>query len=108
MIDEPRYLALVHETFAKVLHAFDALDADDADAEQSGDVVTVTFRDASRCVVNTQRAARQLWVAGGQHAWHFSYDEETGQWIDSRPGGGELFATLRRIVLDTAGVELPV
>ena len=77
-----------------------------ADAETAGDVVTITFADGARVVMNTQRPARQVWLAGGARAWHFSYDESREAWMDDKGQGDELLATLRALAAH-AGVELP-
>jgi CyaY protein len=106
MLEEPRYLHLVDAAFKKMLDAFEAVDPDDADAYAAGDVLTITFRDRSKCVINTQRPTRQIWLAARARAWHFAWDEPTGRWLDDRGRGDELFATLRAIVQDSAGVAL--
>lgn len=105
-MDEGRYLDLAHDTMRRVLDLFDEIDADEADAESAGDVITVTFRDGSRIVLNTQRPARQLWLAGGDRAWHFSWDQARESWIDDKGSGDELVSTLRALCA-RAGVELP-
>jgi CyaY protein len=44
-------------------------------------------------VVNSHAAARQIWVAANLAAAHFSYDDRTGRWFDTR-SGAELRAHL--------------
>ena len=105
-MDEGRYMDLAHATFRRVLDLFDEVDPDEADAETAGDVVTITFADGARVVMNTQRPARQIWLAGGARAWHFSYDEARQVWMDDKGQGDELLATLRALAAD-AGVDLP-
>ena len=105
-MDEQRYLRLAGETFEKVLDAFEDVDGDDADVEPKGDVVAIRFRDGSRCVINTQRPVRQIWLAGKKRAWHFSWDEASQRWLDDKGSGDELFAVLRGIAREQ-GVELP-
>lgn len=105
--DEATYLRLADATFRKVLDAFEKVDPDDVDAFQStSDVVTLACRDGVRCVLNTQRPLRQLWLAAGANAWHFDYDAGTSRWIDDKGGAVELFACLRSIVKKHGGVEL--
>lgn len=96
-MDESRYLDLVHATFRRILDAFDDVDIEDADVETAGDVITITWRDGSRCVVNTQRPVRQVWLAGGDRAWHFGWDEAGRRWIDDKGSGDELLATIEAI-----------
>ena len=106
MIDEPRYLHLVDEAFKTLENALDRVDPDDAEAYRAGDVITITFRDKSKCIVNTQRPTRQIWLAARSRAWHFDYDAATGRWLDDKGRGDELYGTLARVVRDTAGVAI--
>lgn len=96
-MDEKRYLELAHTTFRRILDAFDDVDFRDADVETTGDVITITWRDRSKCIVNTQRPARQLWLAGGERAWHFSWDDAKGAWLDDKGSGAELVSTVADI-----------
>ena len=106
MLNEPRYLRLVDDTFKKIQDALEDVDPDDVEAYAAGDVLTITFRDRSKCVVNTQRPTRQVWLAARSRAWHFNYDEAAGRWIDDKGRGDELFATLGDVIKTTAGVEV--
>jgi CyaY protein len=106
-MDEQRYLDLAHQTFRTILDAFDDVDADDADVDSAGDVITITWRDRSKCVVNTQRPARQIWLAGGDRAWHFGWDEAGRRWLDDKGSGAELFATIAGIA-KRHGIDLKV
>ena len=93
-MDENRYLELAHETFRRIVDAFDDVDWKEADVETSGDVVTITWSDKSRCIVNTQRPVRQIWLAGGDRAWHFDWDEGSERWLDDKGSGAELVSTI--------------
>ena len=105
-MDEQSYLKLADATFRRIEDVLDEVDADEVDIERSGDVVTLTFADKSKCIVNTQRPTRQIWLAAGARAWHF--DWEGGRWIDDKDKTTELFAAIARIVKERAGVELSV
>ena len=102
-IDEREYQAVADRTFRSLEDLFRDVDAEEVDCERSGDVITLTFKNRSKCVVNTQRPTRQIWLAAGARAWHF--DWAGTEWRDSK-GEGELFATVRRIVREQSGVEL--
>lgn len=105
-IDDKRYHQLADAALREILDLFDEVDVDDADAESAGNVITIRYRDGSRCVVNTQSAARQVWLAGSGHGWHFSWDEAAGAWLHDKGTGDELFAVLRKITKDCSGVDL--
>ena len=106
MITESAYLRLVDDVFKVIQDACEPLDPDDVEAVAAGDVLTLTFRDRSRCVLNTQRPTLQVWMAANSRAWHFSLDEETGKWMDDKGRGDELFATVARVVTDNSGQTL--
>lgn len=102
-MDETTFSQLADEVFKRVLAAVDAQDPEDAEADRSGDVVTVLLRGKKKCVLNTQRPTRQLWLACGTQAWHFDYKD--GGWSDDK-GRGELFVVLRDVVKREAGLSL--
>lgn len=106
MISESAYLRLVDDVFKKIQDACEPVDPDDVEAVAAGDVLTLTFRDRSRCVLNTQRPTRQVWLAANSRAWHFTLDEASGKWMDDKGRGDELFATVGRIVQETSGQTL--
>lgn len=105
-MDETTYLQLAHEALKALATRFDRLDPDAADAESTGDVLTVTFANGVKCIVNTQRPTRQLWVAAKSRAWHFSWDERTREWRDDKDASVELFAQVARVTQEQSGLTL--
>ncbi len=105
-MDEARYQQLVSAAFKRLLAAADALDPDVLEAESTGDMLTLTARSREKCVINTQRAVRQIWVAGKGQGIHFSYDEGSGTWRDDKGKGLELFAFVSEVVRELCGAEL--
>ena len=105
-MDESRYQQLADAALRTIESMLDDVDADDVDVERSGDVITLTFRDKRKCVVNTQRPTRQIWLAANARAWHFGYDEPSKRWLDDKGQGVELFARVAAIVKEHAGVDV--
>jgi CyaY protein len=105
-MDESGYQKLADQAFRAIGDAFEDVDPDLVDCEIAGDVVTLTLPGAKRCIVNTQRPTRQIWLAANSRAWHFSYDEAGRRWLDDKGRGDELFGTLARIVKEGAGVDV--
>jgi CyaY protein len=105
-MDEARYNQLTSAAFKRILAAADALDPDVLEADSTGDMVTLTARNREKCIVNTQRAVRQLWVAGKGQGIHFTYDDASGTWKDDKGRGLELFSFVAEVVNDISGVEL--
>lgn len=105
-MDEKSYRTIAHDTLGRVMSLFDDVDVDDADIDTSGDVITIRYRSGSRCVINTQSAVQQIWLAGAGRGWHFSWDETQKAWMDDRGAGDELFAILKKITQDEANLTL--
>src|SRR5688572_27963695 len=98
MMDESRYNQLVAGSFKRMLAALDEVDPDVADSDATGDMLTITAASGEKCIVNTQRAVRQIWVAGKGQGIHFSYDESSRRWLDDKGHGLELFGFVAEVV----------
>ena len=105
-MEEREFEKRAADAFKRVLDLFEDIDPDDADVEPSGDVIRIDYRGGSRVVLNTQRPARQLWLAGGSRAWHFNFDVARDQWLDDKGRGDELYATLASLTQAAIGREL--
>ena len=106
MMDEAPYNQLISTAFKRILKAADAIDPDVLEADSTGDMVTLTARSGAKCIVNTQRAVRQVWVAGKGQGLHFSYDAASGTWHDDKGKGLELFAFVADVVRELTGEAL--
>ena len=105
-MDESRYQALADRTFRALEAMLDDVDADDVDVERSGDVLTLTFKSGKKCVINTQRPTRQIWLAASARAWHFAWDDASSRWLDDKGLGVELLAQVAAIVKEQSGVDV--
>jgi len=105
-MDDSRYQHLADDTLRKVETMLADVDAEDVDIERSGDVLTLTFRDGKKAVLNTQRPTRQLWLAANARAWHFSWDAASSRWLDDKGQGVELLSRVAAIVKEHAGVDV--
>lgn len=106
MLDETTYNQMVASVFRRILDAVDQVDPDELEADSTGDMITLTARSGEKCVINTQRAVRQIWVAGRSQGIHFSYDDASGQWRDDKGKGLELFAFIADVVRSMSGQTL--
>ena len=82
------------------------VDPDDVDVSSSDGVLRLELRDGVRIVINSHRAAGQIWMAAVSDAWRFDRDEADGKWRTA--GGAELRSTLARLIKDRLGVEAPL
>jgi CyaY protein len=95
-----------HVSRDELRHLEDALsdvDPDDIEVSSSDGVLRLDLRDGTRIVINSHRAARQIWMAAVASAWHF--DPADGGWRAARTGE-ELRPTLARLVRERIGVEV--
>ena len=67
--------------------------SDEVDPDLESGVLTINFDDDSKFVVNSHRAAQQIWMAADRAAWHFN----DGRWLDSKRDD-ELWATLSGVL----------
>ncbi|HZI11182.1 MAG TPA: iron donor protein CyaY [Myxococcus sp.] len=106
MMDEATYNQLIAAAFKRIIAAADRLDPDVLEAESTGDMVTLTTASREKCIINTQRAVRQIWVAGRGQGIHFSYEPASGAWKDDKGKGLELFGFVADVVRDLCGEQL--
>ncbi len=96
-VSESEYEARAFPELSMLLGALDALESDELEAELSSDILTLEFSDGTRYVVNSHRAARQIWMAAERNAWHFDWVPARSAWIAQKTGE-ELWATLSAVI----------
>ena len=99
MMDEATFDKLAADELKHIDTALGAVAGIEVDS--TGDVITIEFDDGARYVVNSHRAARQIWMAAELAAAHYSRNDE-GKWIDTR-GGGELWARIAEVLTNKLG-----
>jgi len=82
VIDEPAFDALADRTLHALEMALNDLEGLEADLESG--ILTIEFTDGTRFVVNSHRAARQIWMAASSRAWHFDPVGAVGSWVATR------------------------
>ncbi len=90
---EAEYEAVARPELQSLVRALDELELSGFEAELASDILTLEFEDGKRYVVNSHRAARQIWMAAELQAWHFDWVPQQGRWIAGK-SGDELLATL--------------
>lgn len=103
-MDDASFDRVARDELHQLEDAFSAVDPDDVEVSTSDGVLRLDLRDGTRIVINSHRAARQIWMAAVSSAWHFDPAGE-GVWRASRTGE-ELRPTLARLIHDRIG--LPV
>lgn len=105
MLTEDDYVALAQPELRRLLDALDRLDSEDVEAELESDILTVEFADGAKYVINSHRAARQIWMAAERAAWHFDWEESRKAWI-SQKSGDELWSTVARVIGNKLGAPV--
>ncbi len=82
---------------------FAEFDADELDVELSQGVLTLTLSDDQTIIVNSHRAAGQIWMAAFRTAWHFSPRKDEGGKVSWRTEKDELRSTLARVIGERLG-----
>lgn len=84
-MNDTRFHQLVDETLASVEEQLDGYDGDnDIDYEIQGNVMTITFENGSKIIINSQEAMHQLWLATKTGGYHFDYKDNG--WFCDRTG----------------------
>jgi len=93
-------------TLRKLEQALNDIGGVDADLESG--ILTLEFSDGVKYVINSHRAARQIWMAAESSAWHFDYSRGDDRWKASKTGD-ELWTLLEQVVTRKVGepVTLP-
>jgi len=107
-LTESDYDALAAPELQRLIASLDALTEESQDAleaELASDILTIEFSDGTRYVMNSHRAARQIWLSAERAAWHFDYVPSSKTWVASK-SGDEMWATLNRLL--SAKLKSPV
>jgi len=100
VLTESEYDALAAAELQRLIASLDTLseESDDSlEAELASDILTIEFGDGTRYVVNSHRAARQIWLSAERSAWHFDYLRSSKSWVAAK-SGDELWSTMRRLL----------
>jgi len=104
MIDEAEFDDRAREELRALEDAFADIDPDDVEVTSSDGVLKLDLRDGTKVVINSHRAARQIWMAAIASAWHFDPGADGG-WRAPKTGE-ELRPTLAKLVRERIGVTL--
>lgn len=103
-MDETTFDAVSHAEMTYLEERLDELDPDDVEVSTSAGVLRLDVRGGVKIVINSHRAARQIWMAAVATAWHFD-PVDNGRWVASRTGE-DLRATIGRLLHEHVGVQI--
>jgi CyaY protein len=105
VLSEAEYEQRAAPELVGLLSAIDELETDELEAELESDILTLEFSDGAKYVINSHRAARQIWMAAERSAWHFDWDPAAEQWI-AKKTSDELWSTVARVVRNKLGANV--
>lgn len=84
-----------------------ALDEADTDVDTalSGGILTLTFANGSKVIINRQTPNREIWVAARSGGFHFRFDVARDAWRNTR-ADESLVENLERVVSEQAGAVI--
>jgi CyaY protein len=85
-LDEQQYTERASATLHQLVDALDEASqkSDSFEVELANDILTLDFPDGTRFVINSHRAARQIWMAANTSAWHFNWHADAQRWLCSK------------------------
>ena len=76
----------------------------DIDYEGVGGLLTLTFKNTTKIIINKQAPLHEIWVATKFNGHHFTYSDSEQVWTDKR-GGDEFWQFLSAAVSKQADIE---
>lgn len=104
-MDEADFDRVARDELHAIEDAFADVDPDDVEVSTSDGVLRLDLRDGTRVVINSHRAARQIWMAAVATAWHFDPVDDGRVWRAPK-SGEELRPTLASLIREHVGVTI--
>jgi len=82
-MNDSQYHQLVDDVFIQLEEALDVCEVD-IDYESASSILTLTFENQTKIILNKQPPLHQIWVATKFNGHHFNLQDD--KWIDERTG----------------------
>ena len=102
-MDDKEFDRIGRNELSHLEECLEDVDPDDVDFSTSDGVLRLELSDGVRVVINTHRAARQIWMAAVDTAWHFD-PTGSGDWRTA--DGQELRSTLTGVIKRRIGLDV--
>ena len=104
-MENKEYFARVSELFVRVEEKLDEFE-DEIDYDPTPDKLMVTFEhNSEKIVINTQRAIKEIWLAGNSRGWHFQFLQEKDIWF-ANAEQEEFYQCLAKLLSETLGTSV--
>jgi CyaY protein len=105
-MDEDDFDRVARDELRHLEDALSEVDPDEVEVSSSDGVLKLDLRDGTRIVINSHRAARQIWMAAVSTAWHFDPASSSGGGWTATRTGEELRPTLAKLIQQRIGLQL--
>lgn len=102
-MDELAFEKVAYEKLNALELALEDVDPDIIEVSSSDGVLKLACSSGPTIVINSHRAARQIWMAAVSSAWHFDFKDD--KWVDSKTAE-ELAPVLSALVAEHASLEI--
>ncbi len=79
-LTESEYHEKIDDTLLALEEALDLLEVD-IDYLNSGGVLTLTFENKTKIILNRQTPLQQLWIAAKSNGYHLDWDADKNTWL---------------------------
>ncbi len=104
-MDDAEFDEFARDELRHLEDALSEVDPDDIEVSTSDGVLRLDLRDGTRIVINSHRAARQIWMAAVSTAWHFDPIADQPAWRAAKTNE-DLRPTLARLLRERIGLEV--
>ncbi len=107
-MDESEFHKRVDAILGAIETAMDNVEAD-IDTELNGGILSLTFDNGNKVLVNRQTPNREIWVAAKSGGFHFRWADRDGaaDWYDTR-SGEPLVRLLSRVISMQSGSVIAI
>jgi CyaY protein len=106
-MDEPLFDRIAADELKHLEKKLGDMDPDEVEVDFALDVLTLTLAGGEKIVINSHRAARQIWMAAFRKAWHFTPHTDGERWT-WRTATDELHATLGGLLRQKLGKDVSI
>jgi CyaY protein len=103
-MDDSKFHQLADQLMQDIEKVLDNFDGDaDIDSEINGGILTLSFENKTKIIINKQAPLHQVWLATKAGGYHFEHRD--GVWICNR-SGQEFYALLNEAASTQAGEKV--
>ena len=103
-MDDEEFDRISRDELQHLEDALSEVDPDECEVSTSDGVLKLALRDGTRVVINSHRAARQIWMAAVATAWHFD-PIDPATWRAGKTNE-DLRPTLARVLHERIGLDV--